>query len=233
VANKWLDAIGTSLGSFLVGLGSTGVRLKNVSGNMSVRNKADNADVNLTAARLLASGDNILINSDAANTGSDWTFQLSRNVAQSAALEIQAPPAKGTDGFVLRQKAGTAAGVLELELAAPVAGAPTQDTTSLAFGTTSPLALFSLPANAVVDFIDIVIDTPFNGTPTLSIGITGTLSKYMSATQIDLSETAGTSFNISPNITPSGTVENLIATYAAGGATAGAARILVTYAVPV
>jgi hypothetical protein len=233
VANIWKDIIGTSLGSFLIGLGSTGVRLKNTAGNMIVRNKADNADVNITAARLLASGDNILINSDAASTANDWTFQISRNTAQTAALEVQFPAAKGTDGYVVRQKAGTPAGVLEFELAAPVAGAPTQDTTNLAFGTTSPLALFILPSNAAIDIIEIIIDTPFNGTPTLSIGITGTLSKYMAANQIDLSESATTRFEISPNLVPSATTENLIATYAAGGATAGAARIVINYAVPV
>lgn len=233
MANIWKDLIGTSLSSFLIGIGSTGVRLKNTAGNMIVRNKADNADVNITAARLLASGDNILINSDAASTANDWTLQLSRNAAQTAALEVQFPAAKGTDGYMIRQKAGTGAGVLEFELAAPIAGAPTQDTTSLAFGTTSPLSLFTLPANAVIGIIEIIIDTPFNGTPSLSIGITGTLSKYMAATQVDLSEPATTRWEVSPNLPSSATAESLIATYAAGGATAGAARIVINYAVPI
>lgn len=233
VANQWLDAIGTSVGSFIVGLGTTGVRLKNTAGALILRNKADSADVAVTASTLNASGDSILINSDAAGTGSDWTFKLARNAAQTAALEIQAPPAKGTDGYILRQKAGTSAGVLELELAAPSAGAPTIDTTSLGFGTTSPLTLFSLPADAVINKIEVIIDTTFDGTPSLSIGIAGTPSKYASSTQIDLKEAATTSFCITPNVAPTASAESLIATYAAGSATAGAARILITYSVPV
>lgn len=233
MANQWLDAIGTQLNSFMVGLGTTGLRLKNVSGALVARNKADTADTTITGSQIRASGDNILINSDAAGSGADWTFQISRNPAQTAALELQGPVAKGTDGYFLRQKPGTPAGVLELELAAPVSGAPTVDTTNLVFGTTSPLALFTLPANAVVIKIEVVIDTSFNNTPSLSIGITGTTSKYASSTQIDLTEAATTSFSITPNVAPVATTENLIATYAAGGATAGAARILVTYSVPV
>jgi hypothetical protein len=233
VANKWVDAIGTQLNSFLVGLGTTGLRIKNVSGGLVARNKADTSDAVITGSQVRASGDSILINSDALSTGSDWAFQLSRNPAQTAALEVQAPPSKGTDGYFLRQKPGTSAGILELELAAPVSGAPTIDTTNLAFGTTSPLALFTLPANAIVNKVEIVIDTPFNNTPSLSIGITGTTSKYASATQIDLTEGATTSFEITPNVAANASAENLIATYTAGGATAGAARILVTYSVPV
>lgn len=233
MANKWIDAIGTSLSSFLIGLGSTGVRLKNSSGNLLLRNKADNADVSVTASQFKASGDNILINSDAAGSGTDWTFQLSRNPAQTAALEIQAPPAKGTDGYVLRQKAGTASGVLELELAAPSAGSPTIDTTTLAFGSVSPVTMFTLPAGSIIDTVKVIIDTAFNGTPSLSIGISGTTSKYLSSTQVDLTESAGTSFEVNPNVAAPGSNESIIATYSAGGASAGSARLLVSYVSPV
>lgn len=225
------DLFGTLQNFLRIGL--TGPRLKNNSGNLQIRNTGDTAHAAIEASSVSATGDNIVINSDAAGSGNDWTLTLSRNAGQTAALNVTYPTAKGTDGHVLRQKAGTAAGVLELELAA--AGTTSQcitvDTTTLAFGTTSPLTLFSTPNGAIIDSIEIIIDTPFNGTPTVSIGISGTTSKYVSSNQVDLTAAAATSFIIRPNL-PSTAGEALIATYAAGGATAGSARILVKYVIP-
>jgi hypothetical protein len=231
VANKWLDAVGTTLSSFVIGLGTSGVRLKNVAGGLVARNKADAADIPITGSVLRASGESIQLNSDAANTGSDRTYDIVRPTTQAGALQLFLPD-KGTDNFVLRQKAGTAAGVLELELAAPAATSYIPDTTTLVFGSTSPVTMFTLPANGQIIAIDVTIDTAFNGTPTASVGITGTLSKYVASNQIDLTEPAGSTFNMTPGISPSGSAENLIITYSAGGATAGSARFLVTYTVP-
>jgi hypothetical protein len=92
--------------------------------------------------------------------------------------------------------------------------------------------MFTLPANAVVSEIAVVVDTSFNGTPSLSVGITGTLSKYLSSTQVDLTQPATTTFEIQPGMASVGTTEAIIFTYAAGGASAGAARILVSYSIP-
>jgi hypothetical protein len=131
--SKFLDLLGTSLSRLQIAIG--GVNLKNSAGNLLVRNPADSADAAITVSQANVSGDQIVINSDAANTGADWLLTLQRNAAATAALTIVTPPAKGTDGHVLRQKAGTGAGVLELELAA-VGGSTNQlavDTTSLAF----------------------------------------------------------------------------------------------------
>jgi hypothetical protein len=104
------------------------------------------------------------------------------------------------------------------------------DTTSLAFGTASPLTLFSTPTNAVIHKIQVIIDTAFNGTPTLTIGIVGTTSKYMSSGQNVLGGTAEDIYESNPG--KAAASEALIATYSAGGASSGAARILVYYSVP-
>jgi hypothetical protein len=107
------------------------------------------------------------------------------------------------------------------------------DTTSLAFGTVSPLSLFTLPLGAIISYIEIVIDTPFSGgAPSLSIGITGTTAKYMPSTAVDLTAAATTIYQYTAGLIGPGSTEALIATYAAGGCTAGAARILVYYANP-
>lgn len=232
MANKWLDAIGTTLSSFVIGLGTTGVRLKNVSGGLVARDKADAADVPVTGSTLRASGNSIQLNSDAAGTGSDRTYDIVRPATQAANLQLLLPD-KGTDNFVLRQKAGTAAGVFELELANPVASSYIPDNTALVFGSTSPVTMFTLPANAKIQSIDVTIVTPFDGAPTASVGISGNTSKYVSATGIDLKESATSTFNITPGVTPSATAENLIITYSAGGATVGSADFLVTYTIPV
>lgn len=226
----WTDLLGTTRAYFRIGL--TGPRLKNDSGDLAVRNAADSADAALTTSLLKNSGDSIEINSDAANTGTDRKLTLSKNPAASAALEIQFPPAKGPDGYLLRQKAGTAAGVMEFELVAPSSTSMNEavDTTSLAFGSTSPVAMFSQSATAVIDKIQIIIDTAFNGTPSLSIGIAGSTSKYAAATDIDLTAAAGTVFEVHPGLPAPGAPESLIATYSAGSASAGAARIIVYYA---
>jgi hypothetical protein len=224
------DLLGTTSTTFKIGVNHL---IKAVTGGFNVRNAADSADGKIVVSRVESSGDDLLINSDAAGSANDWTLTLSRNSVQTEALNVVFPPAKGTDQHYLRQKASTSAGVLEFELAA-VAGATNQitvDTTSLAFGTSSPLTLFSTPSGAIIEKVQVIIDTQFNGTPTLTVGISGTTSKYMTTTQNVLTDVAGTGYESNPRL-PSTAGEALIATYSAGGASAGAARILVHYSIP-
>ena len=54
----------------------------------------------------------------------------------------------------------------------------------------------------------------------------------MGSGQVDLTAAAGTIFEVDPGLTANGSTEDLIATYAAGSASAGAARILVDYVIP-
>ena len=224
------DLAGTTNGSFLVGTANI---WKAITGGFAARNLADNADAKIQVSTLEASADSILINYDATSTVNDWTLSIARNPLQLAALILQTPPSKGTDGHVLRQRAGTAAGVLELELAA--AGSTSQcisvDTTTLGFGTTSPLTLFSSPSGAVLLKAEVIVDVPFNGAPALSIGIAGLTSKYMASAQNVLTRPAGDGFETNPKL-PSTAGEALIATYSAGAATIGSARILIHYSVP-
>jgi hypothetical protein len=91
--------------------------------------------------------------------------------------------------------------------------------------------LFSTPSGAIIEKVQVIIDTQFNGTPTLTVGISGTTSKYMTTTQNVLTDVAGTGYESNPRL-PSTAGEALIATYSAGGASAGAARILVHYSIP-
>lgn len=223
----WTDLLGTTRAFFKIGF--AGVMLKNSSGNLLVRNNADSADAQVTASKLNMSGDVLDINSDAAGSAADWKYTLQRPVAgMTAAVILTLPVDDGTPNQVLQTDGS---GVLSWVNAGTTASSDKMDTTSLAFGTASPLALFSTGAADIIDMIEVIIDTAFNGAPTLSIGVSGTTSKYASATDIDLTQAAGTVIQLHPGLTAAG-AEALIATYAAAGASVGAARIIVHYGTP-
>ncbi len=227
MAGKWSALFGTLKSSFLLGI--SGVRLKDSSGNLLIRNTADNADAEITASKMKVSGEILEINSDAAGSGSDWKFTMQRPTSgMTAAVVLTLPVDDGTPSQVL---ATDGSGVLSWASAGSTASSDKIDTTTLGFGDSSPVTLFSTGASDVITRIQVIIDTAFNGTPSLSIGISGSTSKYMATTEVDLTAAAGTVFEVVPGKTAQG-AEALIATYSAGGASAGSARILVYYGAP-
>jgi hypothetical protein len=221
----WNKLAGTLNTYFRIGL--QGVRLKDSSGNLVIRNSGDSADADLTAKKVNVSGADLVLDS----AGNALT--VSRNGSQSGALQIILPSAKATDGQVLAQKAGTGAGIIEFEFvsAGSTSAADKLDTTSLAFDDTSPVAMFDTGASDVIEYTDVVVDDPFDGAPAMSVGIAGTASKYVASTDVDLTAAAGTVFRI-PCVKEAQGAESLIITYSAGGASQGAARVLVHYATP-
>jgi len=228
MAGIFSDLLGTTKAFFKIG-GTAGVRLKNTAGNLTVRNTGDTADAEITASKVNVSGNGIDLNSDAEGTGSDYKLTLQRAATgMTADVTLTFPINDGTTGQVLQTDGN---GNLSFVSAGSNAMADKLDSTAIAFGSTSPIAMFSTGVDDIVDYIEVVVDTAFNGTPSLSIGITGTTSKYAGTTDIDLTQVATTAFQIHPNLPAQG-VENLIATYAQGGASAGAARVIVHYATP-
>lgn len=222
------DLFGTTKAFFKIG-GTTGVRLKNNAGNLIVRNTGDTADTDLTANKVMVSGEVLELNSDAAGAGADWKYTIQRDAANmTAAVVLTLPPDDGTAGQVLSTDG---AGVLTWASAASTGLADKLDTTSLAFGTASPVAMFTTGAADIIDYIDVIIDTAFDGTASASVGITGTTSKYAGTTDIDLTAAPTTVFTVHPGLGAQG-AEPLIITYTAGGATVGAARFIVHYATP-
>lgn len=224
---KFADFLGTTLAFFRIGI--TGPRLKNDSGDLAVRNSADSADAEITASRVNVSGNDLIINSDAAGSGADWAYTIARPASgMTAAVALTLPIDNGSPSQVL---ATDGDGNLSWESAGSTASSIKLKSTAIAFGASSPVTMFTTGAGDIIETIDVVIDTPFDGTPTLSVGISGTASKYFAATQLDLSATAATTFTVHPGLGAQG-AEALIATYSAGGATAGAARVIVHYATP-
>lgn len=222
------DFWGTSKAYFKIG-GTAGVRLKNSSGNLLVRDTGDTADAAVTVSQLNNSGDSIVINSDAAGSGADWSYTIQRPTSGMTANQtLKLPAGLGSAGQAV---VTDGAGNWSYASAGDTSLCSKMDSTALAYGTSSPAAMFSTGANDIIDHIDVTIDTPFNGTATMSIGVSGTASKYMGSTDVDLTAAAGTTFQVHPGLSAQG-AESLILTYAAGGSTAGAARAIVFYGTP-
>jgi len=231
MAGTFRDLLGTTYTKFQIGLGSAGAVFKVVGAKIRARNVADSADVPLVGSVVASSGDSIQLNEDAVAAGADWVMNLARPAAgMTGAVTLTFPPTVGSTNQVLTTDGAT--GALSWTTVAAGNDKIVTDTTTLAFGSTSPLTMFTLPANAVVQRVRVVIDTAFTGTPSLSVGIAGTTSKYASSTQIDLTAAATTTFEVNPGLASIATAEAIIATYAAGGATAGAGRIEVDYCIP-
>lgn len=221
----WSDLKGTTSSLFKI----SSIFLKQISGGLAVRDTNDSADAEITASKVNVSGNTLVINSDAAASGSDYSITVSRPTSgMSANYTLTMPVDDGTPGQVL---VTDGSGVLSWTAAGGDTSACLKvDSTTLAFGASSPVTLFTTPSSAVINKIRCVIDTSFNGTPTVTIGITGQTSKYVGSTQFVLTGTAGDVYEV--NLEAASSAENLIATYSAGGASAGSARILVSYEVP-
>jgi len=227
------DLLGTLNNKFQLGLG--GPQLKNNSGVIEGRNAADSAYATIRALLFQTYGDDFELNAGAAGSGADWKFTLRRpSTGMAHALTVVFPSGDPAPGQALTVASFTS-NVITLQWTTIAAGTDkvVTDTTSLAFGSTSPVSMFTLPANAVVERVRVIIDTAFNGTaPTMSVGISGTTSKYLASTQVDLKAAATTVFEVTPGIAASGSSEALIITYAADSSSAGAARVEVDYVIP-
>lgn len=222
------DLVGTLLGYFKIG--RSGVRLKDLGGHLGVRNTNDTADAEITASKVKVSGNDLELNSDAAGTGADRKFTVRRPASGMSVDHVLTLPAD--DGipktYVLQSDGTGGFSFVSANLNAP---SNKWDTTSVNFNSASPVPMFTTDTNDVIESNTIIIDTPFNGAPTLAIGITGNNGKYMGSAEIDLTLPAGTKFVIQNSLGAQGS-EALIATYSAGGASAGAARIITSYASP-
>lgn len=212
--STWIKTTGTQVGKFILGL--TGVTLKNNSGNLEVRNNADTAFADVSAK-------NVTIIDNASAYG--VTFQAS--TATTASYTLTLPVNDGSPNQVL---VTDGSGVLSWQSAASTADHWKVDTTSFAFGSGATISMFTLPANSVVDRVSVIVDTAFDGTPSMSVGISGNASKYVASGDVAL--TVADRYDVPNQQQASGGTEALEISYTAGGATVGAGRVLVTYAVP-
>lgn len=209
--STWMKLAGTQTGSFILGL--LGVKLKNNSGSLQVRDNGDTTFADVELAKLHI------------NDADTVTIQASPS--QTAPYTLTLPVDTGSPSQVLSTDGS---GVLSWVAAGSTDSCWKVDSTSFTFGSTSPVSMFTLPANAIIDRVTVIIDTPFDGTPSMSVGVNGgSASKYFGSGDVLMTE-AGR-YDVPNESIPVGTTEALEITYAGGGATAGAGRVLVTYAV--
>ena len=98
----------------------------------------------------------------------------------------------------------------------------------IAFNESSPVTIGEVNSGVRVTPITIEVLTPFDGSPTISVGDVGDLSRLFEDSNVDLS-IAGTYTSTPAFLYTSGSDTDIIVTYSAGGATAGLARVTITY----
>ena len=106
------------------------------------------------------------------------------------------------------------------------------DSTTVNYNSSATIPAMTLPANAIVDKVSVIVDTPFNGTaPTLTVGLQGgTGFEYVAANDANLK--VGDRYDVPSQLPPVGSSGNIEILYTADGSGAGAARVVVTYTVP-
>ena len=219
---NYLKLDGTQTTAFQLAATSAGVKLKNNSGNLEIRNAADTADASIEASLAnLSSATNQVV------LGFGQTHPLTLNSGSpSATWTFTFPATAGSTGQVLQTDGSgntswvnSASGATDVTLQ-----------TALAFGSSATVSIGTLPANAVITSVEFIVDTAFDGSPTMSVGITASNSKYMGSGDSDLNIAAGRA--VSPNLPSDASSEALNIYYSAGSSTTGAGRLLITYCVP-
>ncbi len=210
--SAWSKLTGTQVGKFLLGL--TGVTLKNNAGNLEVKNNADSAFADVSVK-------NVIIN------GTTYTNTFAASASQTANTSYILPVDDGSPAQVLSTDGS---GLLSWASAASTASSWKVDTTTVAFGSGSTISAFTLPANAVIDSVVVIVDVAFDGTANLSVGISGNASKWFGSG--DASLQVADRYEVPNQLTATGSTEAVEIAYSAGGATVGSCRVLVTYAIP-
>jgi hypothetical protein len=211
----WQKLAGTQVGRFALGL--LGVVLKNNSGHLQVRNPGDSAFADAQVKDITVS-----------NNSTGFGVTVTTSGSQAANYSLTLPVNDGSPGEVL---ATDGTGILSWVSAASTDACLKFDSTSFAFGSGTEVTMFTLPANAVVDKVSVIVDTAFNGAPSLSVGVDGgNASKYVGSGDVLL--TAVGRYDVYNTHPGNASPEDLEIAYTAGGATVGAGRVLVSYATP-
>ena len=95
------DLLGTLKDTFQLGL--DGVKLKNVSVGLVVKEKNETTDAPVTASKVNISGDVLEINSDAAGVDADWKYIIQRSaVGMSEEVTLTLPVVHGSANQLLK-----------------------------------------------------------------------------------------------------------------------------------
>lgn len=213
---------GTQAVSFQLDVVNGGAKLKNTSGNLSVRNAADSADAsveaslaNLSAATnqvVLGFGQTHPLTLSSGTPSATWTFTFPTTAGSTTQV-------LSTDGAGNTYWANSSSGATDVTIK-----------TALAFGSAATVSIGTLPANAVISTVTFIVDTAWDTAATISVGLTGSTSKYFGSGDALLTEAAG--WNVNPCLPSDSSSEALNIYYSAASSTVGAGRLLITYSVP-
>ena len=214
------DLLGTTQGNLQVSIG--GVKLQNNSGNLNVVNTSG-VSSNLTANVISSSSSTspgIVLNS----TGT-YPTSIAANVSASATWTLTLPTSAGSASQYLQTDgAGNTYWVTGPSASAQVHTA----VHTVSYADISPSTSLTLPANATVIDVYVIVDTVFNGSsPSLSVGIIGNTSKYYPTTAVDL--TTATSYMYHANLTPDASPESVFISFVFSGASQGSCRVFIDY----
>lgn len=213
--SSWLKIIGTQTGRFILGL--TGVSIKNNSGVLDVKNNADSAYADVKAQAVTVF-----------NNSAGYGNTIQSGATQAANYTYTLPLDDGSPGEVLQTDGS---GVLSWVSAGSTAACLTAFETVVNFGDSTPISMFTLPAGATVDHVTIIVDTAFDGTANLSVGIDGGSASYYAASGDSLLQVTDR-YDVPVQVAPSVGTEDVEIAYTAGGASAGSARVIVAYWTP-
>lgn len=203
------DLVGTLQTYFRIG----SLRLKNDSTALAVRDQTDAAWAPVKAASMKLQG----------SSSGETILQ----VASSTAGTYTLPSADGSSGDVLSTNG---AGALSWTAVATGSNMCKAATEEVLFGTSSPIVVFTPPANAKIERIVVDVDTAFNGTANMSVGVAGGTSRYAGTADFDLLTAA--TYEVAPMYEEDGSPDEIIITYSAGSADQGAAHVTVYYSNP-
>ena len=221
-----LDLTGTSKPDFQIDANNDGPALQNDSGNLKLVDAAGDS-VHTTALDVALEGTSDQIVLDSLGT---FPTTISSGTTTEA-VQVTLPPDNGAPGDILYTDGS---GVTTW--AAPPGGATNIVQTvrkAIAFGDSSPITLFNLPADAVVQEVSVLVNTGYDGTaPQITVGIAGNTSKFTAAIDANLKVIGSYAVTACRRVATSGSPQALIATYVADSSAAGAGFIDITYVVP-
>ncbi len=214
---------GTTSTIFSVGASA----VKKITGGVAIRDADDTTDEALTASQIKISGNSFELNSDAAATGGDYKITIARPTSgMTANYTYTLPINPGSPGQATLTDGAGNHYYGDVGNTAPCVKV---DRTALAFGTSTPVTMFTTPASGVINKMRFKVDTAWNGTnPSISVGIAGDTSKYLGAGDVNLQKVGIHEVNLEADSSS----EALIITYSAGGATQGAGGLFTYYEVP-
>jgi hypothetical protein len=189
--------------------------LKASSSLITARNAADSADADFASRKHFLNG----------TTSGSVALKAGATVTT---YELALPLAQGAAGTTL-QNDGT--GALTWQTIATGTSQLKAEEEVIAFNSSTPVTIFTFPANARILKVTVDVETVFNATgPSLSVGVSGTTSKYFGATDVDLATLGLYVVDCTEEET---TALAVIVTFAQGtSGTTGSARVTVHYVNP-